>query len=146
MIGMILAPIIVWFSLHTELPVPDYMPEIKMVSDERLWNIYMPGIPFPENPDDGRVLGLYSADVVYISEDCPLSDAFCVSILVHEMVHHYQDHSDREYACLGEREEEAYRIQQLWLKHRGIDIWEHIDPMWTIMTWQLGCGYSAEPR
>lgn len=41
------------------------------------------------------------------------------SYLVHELVHHAQFFSDKQYACNNEKEREAYQLQNQWLAERG---------------------------
>jgi hypothetical protein len=38
-----------------------------------------------------------------------------VSLLVHEMVHHFQSRGGARFACRAEREREAYAVQDRWL-------------------------------
>ena len=41
-------------------------------------------------------------------------------ILLHELVHHMQDESGREFTCLAEREREAYLLQTRFVEATGI--------------------------
>jgi hypothetical protein len=41
------------------------------------------------------------------------------SLLVHELVHHLQNVAGMRFACVGEREKEAYRAQARWLELFG---------------------------
>lgn len=48
-------------------------------------------------------------------EDDPVQ----VSLLVHELVHHAQLYSKRQYPCAAAKEYEAYTIQNKWLEQHG---------------------------
>jgi hypothetical protein len=41
-------------------------------------------------------------------------------ILLHELVHHIQWEQEREFACLAEREREAYDLQVKWVEETGV--------------------------
>lgn len=144
-VGLILAPFIAWMSTYSDLPAPSYAPEIRMQSAEELWHIMHPGVPQPENPDDGRVRGLHIAGTIFLDEDCPLSDTFCRSILLHELVHFYQFEAGIE-ACIGELEAEAYATQRLWLEQRGVNIWDHLDPLWVLGQSFCDESFAEAPR
>lgn len=137
--SLLLGAFIAWMTANSDLPRPDVRPIIEVKTPEELWHMYLPGREFPEDPDDGRVHGLYIAGTIYISSNCPLSDLFCQSVILHELVHAYQEQMD-EVECLGRLEAEAYRLQKQWLEERGISIWDHLDPLYTMMVMQAGCG------
>jgi hypothetical protein len=139
--GFKLAAFSAWLTNKTEYPTPS-APEIVRKSDKALWWMMQPGVPFPENPADGRVHGLYIDGTIYLAETCGDS-AWCDSVLLHELVHHYQSESGVDLPCLGEQEREAYQIQEKWLAERGVDIWDHLDPLWTVIVWQIGCGVEG---
>jgi hypothetical protein len=44
------------------------------------------------------------------------------SILVHEMVHHFQARTGQRFACAGERERPAYAAQARWLERSGLTL------------------------
>ena len=47
-----------------------------------------------------------------------------MSVLAHEMVHHLQNLDGRKFACPGEREAEAYAVQERWLAQFGTSLGE----------------------
>lgn len=132
-----LAAMAAWLSGKTEHPTPNHAPDIVTKSPQEMWWMMYPGQPLPENPDDGRVWGLYTTGTIYLS-DTLKDGVWRDSIILHELVHHYQAGSPP--VCIGRMEREAYEIQQQWLEERGVDIWDHLDPLWTISQFQAGCG------
>jgi hypothetical protein len=44
------------------------------------------------------------------------------SMLVHEMVHHFQAETGQRFACAGEREKPAYAAQARWLERSGLTL------------------------
>lgn len=143
-VGVLMAALIAWMTANSDMAAPEYGARVEIRTPEQLWYMFNPGQEFPEDPANGRVHGLYQADTIYLSTDCPLTDVFCQSVVLHELVHHYQDYGEGELVCYGQREREAYLLQQKWLEQRGVDIWDHLDPLYTMMVWQVGCGPHGE--
>lgn len=131
---LILAALMMQFvSLSTDLPEPKDPPIIRKLSTEKLYHMMFPGQPLPENPADGRILAVHSNGIVYLDETNTLDTPFEHSILVHELVHYAQWHSDSTYACVGEQEAEAYKVQDMFLqKYYKDTINTYIDPLWRI--------------
>lgn len=136
-----LAALTAWMSGKTDHATPDYAPDIVTKSPREMWWMMYPGQPFPENPDNGRVHGLYINGTIYLSDAIPYG-VWRDSVILHELVHHYQ--ADSPPVCLGQMEREAYEVQEQWLKERGVDIWDYLDPLWTISIFTIGCGPQAE--
>jgi hypothetical protein len=44
------------------------------------------------------------------------------SMLVHEMVHHFQAAAGERFACAAAREKDAYALQARWLEAFGTDL------------------------
>ena len=72
---------------------------------------------------DSNILGIYNHDTqrIHIRKDIHFyhSKTVYASILLHELVHHMQWESKKEFRCRGEKEEEAYDLQDKWLKEQG---------------------------
>jgi len=54
-----------------------------------------------------------------------------MSVLVHEMVHHFQFESKKSFLCPAEKEKEAFHIQEKWLGMFGSSLQQafHADPL-----------------
>lgn len=55
-------------------------------------------------------LAVATPGVIFLSEQFALPRDR--QILLHELVHHFQDQAGREFACIGRAEAEAYRLQR----------------------------------
>lgn len=120
----IVAPLLDWVGRHTGQPglVPPVIIASRQAlrrldrtaqlagTDERLRAAYVPGV------------------VILDSDTWSPADPVELSYLVHELVHHAQQLAGRGGECRGRREEEAYRLQNLWLAEQGLPP-EH-DPAW----------------
>lgn len=62
-------------------------------------------------------VALYNTGHMLLREDFdPDRDS---QVLLHELVHHFQHYSGRKFRCVGEREEEAYRLQEQYAAEIG---------------------------
>jgi hypothetical protein len=143
---VLMAAFVAWLGSNSDLPTPEYAPTIKYISDERAWHMIRPGTTLPADPDDGRVLAVHMVGTIYLTPQIDLDTPFGQSVLLHELVHFYQEEAGLELPCMGKREEQAYRIQKLWLEQQGVDIWDHLDPLFTMFVWQQGCGGDRWPE
>ena len=83
----------------------------------------------------GRMRGLYdpASGTVYLVAPWSASDADDVSVLLHELVHHRQ--AVHHWYCPGAQEEAAYRLQDQWLRERGLDA----NVNWIAVVLEAGC-------
>lgn len=93
-------------SYDTDVPPMTVRP----VTQEDLQVVYYGRLPGP-NEVFLTVEAIYREDgVVWISDEMdPDSPSYELTIL-HELVHHVQQHSGREFACVAEREVDAYAL------------------------------------
>lgn len=143
---LVMAALVTWLAGNTDLPMPAQPPSVEAVAPERAWHIVMGDRPFPADPDDGRVLGAYVDGTIWLSTDLDLDTPFGRSVLLHELVHFYQDEAGLVFPCLDRQEEHAYRIQQRWLADQGVDIWDHLDGLYTMLVWRAGCDSAGTPE
>lgn len=96
-------------------------PVIEFVSQQRLVEL-----AYGRNPPSGAaVTAMYnrSNGTVYLSTEWRMEDLRDRSTLLHELVHHYQEHCTNcpvSYPCLAARERDAYRLQSDWLRQQGV--------------------------
>jgi len=99
-------------SLLLGVPPLTDLPSVEIVSKERMLEVC--GV---------KAKGCYLRPIIYIRDD--MSEIETKGVLVHELVHHHQAMLG-SYAsapkCIGYhlREQEAYFIQNQWLRERGI--------------------------
>lgn len=111
---ILLAILIEWLSLNAEMEIA-HAPEVVVKSSEELAQEY--GAP---------VWALYShrTSTVYLSDQVDLSSIRGASILLHELVHHYQNVSGAmdSYSCIRESERLAYETQRIYLESNGAEL------------------------
>jgi hypothetical protein len=117
-----------WLSSHFDLPTIDRHPRIELASGSTIaslgykkllsdWSI----IAGSATDSQLRTISLYDdlTQTIYVPNGWTGSTDIEVSILVHEMVHHFQNLLGLKYACAQEREQLAYLAQDGWLSQSG---------------------------
>jgi len=61
-----------------------------------------------------------SEHLIYLADGWNKDDLVDQSILVHELVHHFQIEDHIQFACWGRYEAQAYELQIQWLRAQGI--------------------------
>lgn len=120
----LIVALMTWISVATGLPVPDVLPEISFVSQQELRILSdMPA------DSDVFVAGIYDPETAMIrfDESWDESNVVDVSTLVHELTHHMGLSSEKQYACKGKAEEEAYEMQRKYLEEHGKDLFEELE-------------------
>jgi len=135
-VSILIAAFSMWLGLnHPEFKGVTPPPvEVKFHSYTELCYLY-----FGENcnPGIGPVAeALYLNDTIYLPDVCNYNkDIYCQSLILHELVHHFQIYSEIDYAAKcptnskAPRELEAYMIQKKWLEEQGVNPWLYIDGM-----------------
>lgn len=104
---IILGALLNWLVLNANMDIKT-IPTIAVVSRSRMIAL------------SGRdVYGLYDRQnkTIYLLEDLDLEEYFGKSVLLHELVHHYQQESGliTSYLCIIESERLAYETQRSYL-------------------------------
>jgi hypothetical protein len=121
----LLAAIAAWLSANFDLPETD-RPRVEFVPPARIAAFRYRGFAQPpaasrdERPthDAGReTVAVYddATRTIYLAEGWSGATPAELSVLVHEMVHHLQNHAQLKYECPQEREKLAYAAQERWL-------------------------------
>lgn len=113
-----LASLILWVSVVTGLPTAP-APAIKYTDWQ---NIQDAAALVYEGPV--RAHGYYVPGTVVLPDDWDHDSLRDRSVKVHELVHHLQRVSGKKYRCRGEKEREAFAVQQMYVDlHRpGTDV------------------------
>jgi hypothetical protein len=119
----LLTMVALWLSANFALPISDIQPRIERVPPAMMVELRqsLPGTAHPAQTgahDAGEhTVAVYddAARVIYLREDWTGRTPAELSVLVHEMVHHFQNVAGLKYACAGEREKLAYDAQERWL-------------------------------
>lgn len=98
-----------WIQENSDYVTDDVpIPTIRSVTGEDLQILYYGRLPGPSEvflTIDAIYMG---DDLIWIREDI-VGNAYQHAIL-HELVHHAQEYSDKEFACLAASEADAYRL------------------------------------
>jgi hypothetical protein len=105
-----------WVADELGVPVPELLPNVRLASRQALVEMTLAdsgeaslggaGVAALYDPEDERI---------YLPTGWTGRTPEEVSLLVHEMVHHFQSLGDTHFACQAEREREAYAVQDRWL-------------------------------
>jgi predicted metalloprotease len=114
-----------WISAQFSLPVQQH-PVIKLVPAKEIVALRYNSIlgPGRSAEDQNETVAIYHdpTQTIYLAQDWTGDTPAEQSILVHEMVHHFQNMLGIKYECGQEREQLAYRAQDRWLGLFGHDL------------------------
>jgi hypothetical protein len=127
----LLKAIVTWLAINFELPMIDSYPSIRLapkaeISRLRATGSLSAGLPDGAGASSGRrdVVAIYDAanQTIYLPDDWTGNSPAELSMLVHEMVHHLQNVARTRFECPQAREEQAYAVQENWLRLFGHDL------------------------
>ena len=104
-----------WLDENTDLQRPDANAEIRFISAS-----FAATLQGSSASDFGRTRGLFDPEsfTIYLVQPWDRKNPHDASVLLHELVHARQ--VGRHYYCPGAQEEAAYRLQDDWLRGRGL--------------------------
>jgi hypothetical protein len=115
-----------WLSAQFSLPTVEHHPVIKLVPSKEIVALRYNSIlgPGRSAEDQKDTVAIYhdTTQTIYLPQDWNGSTPAEQSILIHEMVHHFQNVLGLKYECGQAREELAYRTQDRWLRLFGHDL------------------------
>lgn len=120
----------VWLDENSDFQRPGKKPIIRVVSPSMAASIQ--GI---SGSSHGRTRGLFEPETstIYLIQPWDRKNAHDASVLLHELVHARQ--VSRYYYCPGAQEEAAYRLQDDWLRARGLQAKVN----WIAVVLESGC-------
>jgi predicted metalloprotease len=122
----LVAAIETWLSVQFSLPPVQQHPTIILVPAKEIVALRYNSVLVPGRSveDQNDTLAVYHdpSQTIYLAQDWNGSTPAEQSILVHEMVHHFQNILGIKYECGQEREQLAYRAQDRWLGLFGHDL------------------------
>jgi hypothetical protein len=120
----LVAAISTWLSAQFSLPAIEQQPIIKLVPPEEITALRYHLSTGGSAEDNNNTVAIYQdrTQTIYLADDWNGSTPAEQSILVHEMVHHFQNILGLKYECRQAREEFAYRAQDRWLIQLGHDL------------------------
>lgn len=129
-----------WISNVFGLPEMRVLPTTQRFRTKKFALLPSEGILSDRPPDtvldhrqSGREIAAQYDDAtrtIYLSDDWTGSTPAEMSVLIHAMVHHFQNASDEKYNCLEEKKALPYEAQDRWLGLYGRSLSEDfkIDP------------------
>jgi hypothetical protein len=126
-----------WLSSEFDLPKISCHPRIELVAPSTIASLGYkklrsdPSV-LAESETTGAQLNTVSlyddaTQTIYLPKGWTGSTDVEVSILVHEMVHHFQNLLGFKYACAQEREKLAYMAQDRWLEQSALSLASEFD-------------------
>jgi hypothetical protein len=125
-----------WVAAETGLAAPPVLPQLAALDAGTIDALRSDLALAATWPSEGTI-AVYSTRTatIYLPPGWTGETAAEVSILVHEMVHHFQQASDQRFACPEAREEAAYAAQRAFLKQSGESLESafDFDPMFLLL-------------
>ena len=120
-----------WIAGETGLREPSMYPSVALESPRRIAVFRYTGL-LSDKAEDRAAVPAGAREVVaaydpltatiYLPKGWSASDPVHLSVLVHEMVHHFQARGNVQYACPEATEALAYTAQDKWLALFGRDL------------------------
>jgi hypothetical protein len=120
--AVLLTAVTGWVAAELGEPLPDVQPRIVFLDPTTLRALRLADQMLPPGDAVGHdVLALYRArdHTLFLPRGWSGASATEVSVLVHELVHHFQALRGDRHACPNEREKLAYEVQERWLQSHG---------------------------
>lgn len=142
--GPLLEALAIWVGAKLGQPVPASLPglvfkPVGQIAGLRLRQ-YVSEIGPPKIQPD--IKSVYDArqKLIYLPESWDGSTAADLSVLVHELVHHFQEAHQFKFECDAAREAKAFELQEKWLRLFGSSLEEEfqIDPFTLLV--RTSCG------
>ena len=128
--GVLIEVLELWLDANAPWPRRDSPPKVRIVTAETA-----EALALPPRPAHGNTRGLYDAEnlTIFLIKPWDRKDPQDVSVLLHELVHDRQ--SPHHLPCPGAQELPAYRLQDRWLRERGLEA-----PVnWIAVVLEAGC-------
>ena len=128
---ILLTAVALWLSANFGLPSNHDLPRVALVPAAKINALYFGDKPSAEGMsraanETGRheIVSVYDdqSKTIYLPDGWTGSTPAELSVLVHEMVHHFQNAAGMKHECPQEREKLAYEAQDRWLGLFGRDL------------------------
>jgi Mlc titration factor MtfA (ptsG expression regulator) len=122
---ILLSLLIEWLQLNTDISIKN-APKVVIVSDQELQKRY--GKP-------AHALYQHQEKIIYLSQNINLTTLQGASVLLHELVHHYQNISGAMdgYSCIRASERLAYETQRHYLNANKAQLIPELDDFNIVM-------------
>ena len=109
----LIASLLLWIGAETSYNVDLPHPEIMQIEKPKLEEIF-----YGSSKDGASDLHAFyniETDVIYLSSEWNMHNAFDRGVLLHELIHYVQDMNKVPYDCVGQLEAEVYPLQEKYM-------------------------------
>lgn len=142
--GQLLEALAIWVGAKLGHPVPAALPRLVFKPNSQVAALRLKQYASELVQQRGRpsIISIYNAreKIIYLEESWSGATAADLSVLVHELVHHFQEEHQTKFECDAAREAKAFELQEKWLKLFGQSLEEEfqIDPFTLLV--RTSCG------
>ncbi|WP_089175612.1 DUF6647 family protein [Bosea sp. AS-1] len=142
--GQLLEAIAIWVGAKLDQPVPTSLPKLAFTPAGQIAASRLKQYASEIVQQEGRpnIVSIYDtrANIIYLPDTWTGATAADLSILVHEIVHHFQEVHHVKFACDAAHEAKAFELQEKWLRLFGTSLEEEfqIDPFSLLV--RTSCG------
>ena len=126
----ILTALMIWLSANTFYSTDHPLPNVIFLSQAEMNALY-----YKDNEHEPNNLhGMYNKEenVIILPDTWDIRNPWDQGVLLHEMVHYYQDVNEMKFDCSQEMEQDAWTIKQFYLKKVHNYDWDY-DQLWYMM-------------
>lgn len=142
--GRLLEALAIWVGAKLGQPLPASLPKLvfKPVGQVAALRLKQNASEIIQQQGRPDILSIYNSreKIIYLGDTWSGATAADLSVLVHELVHHFQDAHQIKFACDAAREAEDFELQEKWLRLFGGSLEEEfqIDPFTLLV--RTSCG------
>jgi hypothetical protein len=142
--GRLLEALAIWVGAKLGQPVPTSLPRLvfKPSNQVAVLRFKQYASEMVQQQALPTIISIYDAreNTIYLRDTWSGATAADLSVLVHELVHHFQEVHQAKFECEAAREAKAFELQEKWLKLFGESLEEdfQIDPF-TLLA-RTSCG------
>ncbi|HEV7259655.1 MAG TPA: DUF6647 family protein [Bosea sp. (in: a-proteobacteria)] len=142
--GRLLKALAIWVGAKLGHPVPTSLPKVVFRPEHLVAALRFKQHVSEFMPQGGRtsIISVYDSreKIIYLRESWSGATAADLSVLVHELVHHFQEERQTKFECDAERGAKAFELQEKWLRLFGESLEEafQIDPFTLLV--RTSCG------
>lgn len=142
--GRLLEALAIWVGAKLGQPVPTSLPRLvfKPADQVAVLRFRQYASEIAQQQYLPNIISIYDAQerVIYLRDTWSGATAADLSILVHELVHHFQETHREKFECDAAREAKAFELQEKWLRLFGESLEEEfqIDPFTLLV--RTSCG------
>lgn len=142
--GRLLEALAIWVGAKLGQPVPASLPRLvfKPADQVAVLRFRQYASEIVQQQDRPNIISIYDSreHIIYLRDSWSGATAADLSVLVHELVHHFQEMHQTKFECDAAREAKAFELQEKWLRLFGESLEEdfQIDPFTLLV--RTSCG------